>query len=71
MTRPGEPMNMRDACVSKSGWHAHAALAMLLVLGLDAHSSAFAVTWSEREITDPVSDVPCRVQSLASSGSYL
>lgn len=43
----------------------------VLAVALGASAMAGAVTWAEREINDPVSGKPCRVATLASSGSYI
>ena len=43
----------------------------VLVVALGASTTTGAVTWAEREINDPVSGKPCRVATLASSGSYI
>ena len=44
---------------------------LLLATALGAGGTADAVTWAEREIQDPVGGKPCRVATLASSGSYV
>jgi hypothetical protein len=43
----------------------------VLAAALVASATAGAVTWADREIQDPVSGKPCRVATLASSGSYI
>lgn len=40
-------------------------------MAITASSAAGATTWAEREIRDPVNGKPCRVATLASSGSYV
>ncbi|KAF1718584.1 hypothetical protein CSC74_06930 [Pseudoxanthomonas yeongjuensis] len=51
--------------------HAVAGKGLLLATAIVASGAAGAVTWAEREIQDPVGGKPCRITTLASSGSYV
>ena len=44
---------------------------LLSAMAIAASGAAGATTWVDREIRDPVDGKPCRVATLASSGSYV
>lgn len=52
-------------------WQRRTGGAFVVAIALAAPASALSVTWSQRDIIDPIHEAPCRVQSLASSGASI